>query len=99
MAILCSPTDSSLLHLHNFHRHPTDVEVMLELLVLLGDIETSHPEALQALEELEYHVHQVDNARELDGLGGLVVLLRLLNASSDEVRGMAAQVLGSAMQR
>ena len=86
-------------HLHNVHRNPTDVEVMVELLGVLGDTRTHHPESLQALEELEYHVHQLDNARELNSVGGLVVLLRLLNASSDEVRGMAAQVLGSAVQR
>eukprot|EP00731_Ephydatia_muelleri_P021102 Em0013g829a len=88
----------SMPHLHNVHRNPTDVEVMVELLGVLGDVRTHHPESLQALEELEYHVHQLDNARELNSVGGLVVLLRLLNASSDEVRGMAAQVLGSAVQ-
>ena len=71
----------------------------MELLGVLEGVGTSLPETLQALEELEYHVHQVDNARELNSVGGLVVLLRLLNASSDEVRGLAAQVLGSAVQR
>lgn len=89
---------NSPLHRHIFNVKPSDTEVMQELLGVLGGAEAPTPEALQALEELEYHVHQVDNARELDSLGGLVVLLRLLNATSDEVKGMAAQVLGSAMQ-
>ena len=71
----------------------------MELLGVLGDVGTPLPETLQALEELEYHVHQVDNARDLNSVGGLVTLLSLLNASSDEVRGMAAQVIGSAVQR
>ena len=57
------------------------------------------PELLQALEELEYHVHQIDNARELNTVGGLVVVVRLLNHSHPDVRSSAAHVIGAATQR
>ena len=57
------------------------------------------PELLQALEELEYHVHHIDNARELNSIGGLVVIVRLLNHTHPEVRSSAAHVIGAATQR
>ena len=79
-----------------FHR---DVEVMLELSEVLADNSSGVPELCSALEELEYHVHQIDNARDLNVIGGLVLVVRLLNHTHPEVRGWAAHVIGSASQR
>ena len=56
-------------------------------------------ELLHALEELEYHVHQIDNAQELNSIGGLVLVVRLLNHSHPEIRSSAAHVVGAATQR
>ena len=65
----------------------------------LAQRESTIPDLLQALDELEYHVHEIDNARDLNAVGGLVVIVRLLNHSSPDVRGSAATVIGSASQR
>ena len=56
-------------------------------------------ELLQALEELEYHVHHIENARELNTIGGLVVVVRLLNHTHPDIRSGAAHVIGAAAQR
>ena len=60
--------------------HP-EVELMLEQLQVLADSQSSSAELLHALEELEYHAHQIANARALDSIGGLVLVVRLLNHS------------------
>ena len=57
------------------------------------------PELLQALEELEYHVHHIENAKELNSIGGLVVVVRLLNHTHPDIRSSAAHVIGAATQR
>ena len=79
-----------------FHR---DVEIMLEHTKTLADEAVAVPQLLFALEELEFYVHQIDNARDLNVIGGLVLVVRLLNHSEPEVRSHAAHVLGSASQR
>ena len=77
----------------------SEVQVMMELLqVLVGEEETPE-KLLTALEELEYHVHQIDNARDLDTIGGLQLLVLLLNHSSSDVAAATANVIGSAAQR
>lgn len=78
--------------------HP-EVELMLEQLQVLADAHASPSDLIQALEELEYHVHQIDNARDLDSIGGLVLVVRLLNHSDTEVISAACLVLGAAVQR
>jgi len=78
-----------------FHR---DVEVMMNLSRVLAT-NSSPQELCAALEELEYYVHQIDNARDLNVIGGMVLVVRLLNHSHPEVRSWAAHVLGSATQR
>lgn len=80
----------------SFHR---DVEVMIELSKVLADNSSSTSELCHALEELEYYVHQIDNARDLNVIGGLVLVVRLLNHTYPEVRSWAAHVIGSASQR
>ena len=79
-----------------FHR---DTEIMLEHIQTLTNENSTITEVLHALEELEYYVHQIDNARDLNVIGGLVPIVRLLNHTNSEVRGHAAHVVGSATQR
>ena len=79
-----------------FHR---DTEIMLEHIQTLTNENSTITEVLHALEELEYYVHQIDNARDLNVIGGLVPIVRLLNHTNSEVRGHAAHVVGSAAQR
>ena len=76
-----------------------DIAAMLTHTQTLAQRESTIPDLLQALDELEYHVHEIDNARDLNAVGGLVVIVRLLNHSSPDVRGSAATVIGSASQR
>ena len=76
-----------------------DIEIMLEHTQLLANREATVPELLHSLEELEYHVHQIDNAKDLNVIGGLVLVVRLLNHSDPDVRSHAAHVIGSAAQR
>ena len=72
---------------------------MLELVRCLGDEWQLSAEVVRILDELEYHVHEIDNGRDLVRVGGLPVLLRLLNHTHSDVQSGAALVLGSAAQR
>ncbi len=78
--------------------HP-DVEVMLQLTTTLANKSSSVSELSEALEELEYYVHRMDNAKDLNAIGGLVLVVRLLNHTHPDVRSWSAHVLGSATQR
>lgn len=78
--------------------HPELAE-MLEHAQTLTRQTATVPELLQALEELEYHVHHIENAKDLNSIGGMVVVVRLLNHTHPEVRSSAAHVIGSATQR
>ena len=76
-----------------------DVGMMLEHSQTLANKDATIQELVHALEELEYHVHNLDNAKDLNTIGGLVLVMRQLNHSSPEVRSHAAHVIGSASQR
>lgn len=78
--------------------HP-ELAQMLEHAQTLTKQTSTVPELLQALEELEYHVHHIENAKDLNSIGGMVVVVRLLNHTHPEVRSSAAHVIGSATQR
>ena len=78
--------------------HP-DLSQMMEHSRTLARQAATTAELLHALEELEYHVHHIDNARDLNSIGGLVLVVRLLNHSHPDIRSSAAHVLGSASQR
>lgn len=75
-----------------------DVEEMLELLGILANGTSSVADLCQALEELEYYVHQIHNAHDLNAIGGLVLVVRLLNHTHGDVKSWAARVIGSASQ-
>lgn len=76
-----------------------DVGQMLEHSQTLAKEEATVPELIHALEELEYHVHNLDNAKDFNAIGGLVLVIRQLNHTSPEVRSHAAHVIGAASQR
>ena len=78
--------------------HPELAQMMEHARTLTRQAATV-PELLQALEELEYHVHHIENAKDLNSIGGMVLVVRLLNHSHPEVRSSAAQVIGAATQR
>lgn len=91
-----SPTLSDLRSMLTFH---ADVEIMLQQLEILVNPDSTVDEILRSLDDLEYVVHQIDNARDFDVLGGLVVIIKLLNHSNNDIQCGAALVLGSATQR
>ena len=76
-----------------------EVGMMLEHSQTLAKRNATVEELVHALEELEYHVHNLDNAKDLNAIGGLVLVIRQLNHSSPEVRSNAAHVVGAASQR
>ena len=76
-----------------------DVETMLDHSRTLAKREATITELVHALEELEYHVHNMDNAKDFTAIGGLVLVIRQLNHSSPDVRSHAAHVIGAASQR
>ncbi|XP_065185063.1 nucleotide exchange factor SIL1-like [Sycon ciliatum] len=75
-----------------------DAEVMQALVNLFNNITTPEEQRLTILEELEYFVHQIDNARDLEAIGGMDIVLRALKHSDAKFRSVAALILGSAMQ-
>ncbi|OQV26085.1 putative Nucleotide exchange factor SIL1 [Hypsibius exemplaris] len=55
-------------------------------------------EKLSFLTDLEYYVHQIDNARDFLDLGGMELVREALNESSPALRAEAAHIVGSAAQ-
>lgn len=76
-----------------------DVEAMLGHTRVLANNSATIPELLHALEELEDYAHDIDNAQDLNVIGGLVLVVRMLNHTHPDVRGHAAHVIGAAVQR
>ena len=73
------PSLEEVNHLLSVH---SEVELMLKHIRTLAGAQESAPgELVTALEELEYHVHQIDNAKDLDTIGGLRIVVQLLNHS------------------
>ncbi|CAN9514549.1 unnamed protein product [Ophioblennius macclurei] len=75
----------------------TDVQVMKRLLEQLNSSEASAEQRVSILQELEYLVHQVDNAQTLCSMGGLQLVLGGLNSSDFRIQENSAFVLGSAL--
>ena len=82
---------------HHLSVHP-EVKLMIDQVQSLTR-EQEPSELVIALEDLEYHVHQIDNAKDLDTVGGLRRLVSLLNHSNSDVAAASAHVIGSAAQR
>lgn len=75
----------------------TDAQVMTRLLAGLNSSSSTLEQKVNALLELEYLVHQVDNAHNFVSMGGMKLVLKALNSSEHKLHETAAFVLGSAL--
>ncbi|KAG8124368.1 hypothetical protein E2320_019660 [Naja naja] len=66
----------------------TDLEIMLKLINKFNSSASTLEEKITALSDLEYYVHQVDNAKDLLSLGGLQLLINGLNSSEPLMKNM-----------
>lgn len=79
----------------------TDMEILSKLVKNVREFSstTSDDEIVSVLRDLEYLVHQIDNAVEFIRLGGLShIIIPALNSTSAEVRAESLRLLGSAVQ-
>ncbi|KAM5299089.1 nucleotide exchange factor SIL1 isoform 2-T2 [Ctenodactylus gundi] len=74
----------------------TDMQIMVRLINKFNSSSSSLEEKIAALFDLEYYVHQMDNAQDLLSFGGLQVVINGLNSTESLVKGYAAFVLGAA---
>ncbi|XP_044520496.1 nucleotide exchange factor SIL1 [Gracilinanus agilis] len=74
----------------------TDLQIMIRLINQFNSSSTTLEEKITALYDLEYYVHQMDNAQDLLSFGGLQVVINGLNSTEDLVKEYSAFVLGAA---
>ncbi|XP_061337756.1 hsp70 nucleotide exchange factor FES1 isoform X2 [Gastrolobium bilobum] len=77
---------------------PSDAELMKIAINDLNNVSTSLEDRNRALQELLELVEPIDNANDLNKLGGLLAVMRELNHSDPGIRTVAAWVLGKASQ-
>lgn len=77
----------------------SDVQIMQDILKHLKAENSSIQEKSQALDSLEDYVHQVDNGKDFEKIGGLKEVVDLLNSSSEVLQEKAANLIGAAAQR
>ncbi|KAF7707205.1 nucleotide exchange factor SIL1 [Silurus meridionalis] len=75
----------------------TDVQIMNKLLSRFSSTNTTMEQKVAALLDLEYLVHQVDNADHLVSMGGIELVNDALNSTDFRLQENAAFVLGSAL--
>ncbi|XP_074865764.1 nucleotide exchange factor SIL1 [Carettochelys insculpta] len=75
----------------------TDFEVMVKLIHQFNSSASTLDEKVAALYDLEYYVHQVDNAKDFLSLGGLQLVINELNSTEPVLKEHAAFVLGAAL--
>ncbi|XP_066505506.1 nucleotide exchange factor SIL1 isoform X2 [Hoplias malabaricus] len=75
----------------------TDAEIMHKLLSKFNSTSNTVDQRVTALLDLEYLVHQVDNAKNLVSMGGLKLVTDALNNTDVRIQESAAFVLGSAV--
>ena len=73
--------------------------MMQESILLLKNLSLSVEERVAALDNIEYYAHQIDNGRDLEKVGGLEIVVQLLNQSNEQLQQKAAGVIGAAAQR
>lgn len=74
----------------------TDMQIMVRLINKFNSSSSSLEEKIAALFDLEYYVHQMDNAQDLLSFGGLQVVINGLNSTEPLLKEYAAFVLGAA---
>ncbi|RDX78101.1 Nucleotide exchange factor SIL1 [Mucuna pruriens] len=77
---------------------PSDAELMKIAVSDLDNVSTSLEDRYRALQELVELVEPIDNANDLNKLGGLLAVANELNHSDPGIRTVAAWVLGKASQ-
>ncbi|OPJ76389.1 nucleotide exchange factor SIL1 [Patagioenas fasciata monilis] len=75
----------------------TDYEIMVKLISKFNSSASTLEEKVAALYDLEYYVHQVDNAKDFLSMGGLRLVIEGLNSSEAALKEHAAFVLGAAL--
>ncbi|XP_020370074.1 nucleotide exchange factor SIL1 isoform X2 [Rhincodon typus] len=75
----------------------TDMEIINKLVSKFNSSNVTLEDKVAALYDLEYYVHQVDNAQHLMSIGGLQLVIKALNATEPRIQEHAAFVLGSAL--
>eukprot|EP00112_Aurelia_sp_Birch-Aquarium-sp1_P017196 Seg397.9 transcript_id=Seg397.9/GoldUCD/mRNA.D3Y31 product="Nucleotide exchange factor SIL1" protein_id=Seg397.9/GoldUCD/D3Y31 len=84
--------DSHIMHTKS------DAQIMKIKVEILKAENATEKEVLTALDDLEYYVHQIDNAVDLDKIHGMEVVIKYLNNSNVELQEQAAKVVGAAVQ-
>ncbi|XP_047048191.1 hsp70-binding protein 1 [Lolium rigidum] len=77
---------------------PSDADLMKIAIADLNNSSISLEDRQRALEELLILVEPIDNANDLDKIGGLVALIEDLNNANEEIRTTSAWILGKASQ-
>ncbi|XP_072728852.1 nucleotide exchange factor SIL1 isoform X1 [Ciconia boyciana] len=77
----------------------TDYEIMVKLIGKFNSSASTLDEKVAALYDLEYYVHQVDNAKDFLSMGGLQLMINGLNSTEAVLKEHAAFVLGAALSR
>ncbi|KFQ34835.1 Nucleotide exchange factor SIL1, partial [Mesitornis unicolor] len=75
----------------------TDYEIMVKLISKFNSSASTLDEKVAALYDLEYYVHQVDNAKDFLAMGGLRLVIDGLNSTEAVLKEHAAFVLGAAL--
>ncbi|KAM6055945.1 nucleotide exchange factor SIL1 isoform 1-T1 [Chlamydotis macqueenii] len=75
----------------------TDYEIMVKLISKFNSSASTLDEKVAALYDLEYYVHQVDNAKDFLSMGGLRLVIDGLNSTEAMLKEHAAFVLGAAL--
>ncbi|KAL3864363.1 hypothetical protein ACJMK2_006053 [Sinanodonta woodiana] len=76
----------------------TEGEIITEMVKQLNKPDITAKDKLQVLSELEYLLHQIDNAVLFSDLGGLELAIKALNDTDSDIKAEATMVLGSALQ-
>uniref|UniRef100_A0ACD5XUC8 Uncharacterized protein n=1 Tax=Avena sativa TaxID=4498 RepID=A0ACD5XUC8_AVESA len=77
---------------------PSDADLMKIAIADLNNSSISLDDRQRALQELLVLVEPIDNANDLDKLGGLVAVIQDLNNANEEIRTTSAWILGKACQ-
>ncbi|XP_021375655.1 nucleotide exchange factor SIL1-like isoform X1 [Mizuhopecten yessoensis] len=76
----------------------TDAEIVTQMFHRLNSTDLDGTQKKHLLEDLEYYLHQIDNANVFCNLGGMTLLMKGLNDSLALTREQSAFVIGSAVQ-
>ncbi|RUS87772.1 hypothetical protein EGW08_004437 [Elysia chlorotica] len=76
----------------------TEADIVKDLTNKLNESSKDQSELKTILIDLEYYLHQIDNAQLFCDLGGMNSIMKLMNNTAEEIRETACHTLGAAMQ-